>query len=298
LASEPSLAKADGGLQTLGVNLVGLLLFSGLFAADSSSAERRIEKRKRIREAQIEFGDREVYVNESGEKMSKLKEVDDDWILRRLERWGRRDQLPLVGPRKGAILQDLVREARPKTVVEVGSFIGYSAILIARALPPGSRLVSMESDLKFVLASKRFLWQASQGEANKAREEPIGKKVDVQWGRAQDRIPRLDGPIDFLFIDGRPREYLEYLKAAEPLLSPGAVVVADNAGVFADGGLKPYLEYVRTSPLYRTRFVESTFEWRDDIPDGLEVSEFLGAPGAQSGSSSAASSAVSAADEL
>eukprot|EP00951_Prasinocladus_malaysianus_P036946 scaffold393030_cov44-Prasinocladus_malaysianus.AAC.2 len=77
-----------------------------------------------IRDAQIEFGDREVFVNDKGQKMSKLKEVDDDWIVRRLERWGRRDQLPLVGPKKGAILQQLIEEKNPKRVVEVGSFLG------------------------------------------------------------------------------------------------------------------------------------------------------------------------------
>lgn len=80
--------------------------------------------------------------------------------------------------------------------------------------------------------------------------------------------------IDFLFIDGLPREYLQYLQAAEPYLAPGAVVVADNAGVFAEGGLKPYLEYVRSSGQYESQFVPSTLEWRDDVPDGLEVSVF------------------------
>ena len=82
--------------------------------------------------------------------------------------------------------------------------------------------------------------------------------------------------IDFLFLDGMPREYLEYLKAAEPRLAPGAVVVADNAGVFAGGGLKPYLEYVRGSGKYESRFEESTLEWRDDVADGLEVSVYKG----------------------
>ena len=65
-------------------------------------------------------------------------------------------------------------------------------------------------------------------------------------------------------------------QAAEPALAPGAVVVADNAGIFAEGGLRGYLEYVRSSPRYQSRFVASTLEWRDDIPDGLEVSVFTG----------------------
>ena len=65
-------------------------------------------------------------------------------------------------------------------------------------------------------------------------------------------------------------------QAAEPALAPGALVVADNAGVFAEGGLRGYLEYVRGSPRYQSRFVASTLEWRDDVADGLEVSVFNG----------------------
>ncbi len=70
-------------------------------------------------------------------------------------------------------------------------------------------------------------------------------------------------------------------QAAEASLAAGAVVVADNAGVFAAGGLAGYLDYVRGSPRYRSRFVPSTLEWRDDVPDGLEVSVYVGEEGAK-----------------
>lgn len=109
--------------------------------------------------------------------------------------------------------------------------------------------------------------------------------MDVWWGDALEKMPSaaraLDTEnqqrcLDFLFLDGLPREYLAYLEAAEPYLAPGAVVVADNAGVFAEGGLKPYLEYVRSSVQYESTFVPSTLEWRDDVPDGFEVSVFRG----------------------
>lgn len=98
------------------------------------------------------------------------------------------------------------------------------------------------------------------------------------WGDARERLPEIpdEDSIDLLFLDGIPNQYLSYLRAAENRLSPGAWVIADNAGVFAEGGLKHYLEYVRNSPKYKSRFVESVYEWRDDVADGLEVSEFIG----------------------
>ncbi len=46
-------------------------------------------------------------------------------------------------------------------------------------------------------------------------------------------------------------------------------------GVFAQGGMKDYLKYVRSSPKYSSRYIESTLEWRDDVPDGMEVSTWL-----------------------
>lgn len=63
------------GLQNLLINIGGVLLFGGLFTVDSRGAEQRVQQRKAIRDAQIRAGDREVFVNEEGETMSKLKEV-------------------------------------------------------------------------------------------------------------------------------------------------------------------------------------------------------------------------------
>ena len=100
-------------------------------------------------------------------------------------------------------------------------------------------------------------------------------KVDVWWADALKALPSRFGDkdrIDLLFLDGLPSQYLAYLKAAEPHLAPGALVVADNAGIFGQGGLKEYLQYVRNSGKYSSEYMESTLEWRDDIADGLEVS--------------------------
>lgn len=102
--------------------------------------------------------------------------------------------------------------------------------------------------------------------------------MDVWWADALQALPSGfsgKGRIDLLFLDGLPCQYLAYLKAAEPLLAQGALVVADNAGIFGRGGLMEYLEYVRSSGKYSSQYLESTLEWRDDIADGLEVSRLL-----------------------
>eukprot|EP00879_Flechtneria_rotunda_P009523 GHRR01009967.1.p1 GENE.GHRR01009967.1~~GHRR01009967.1.p1 ORF type:complete len:374 (+),score=67.81 GHRR01009967.1:945-2066(+) len=235
LIQEPALQAAEGsGVQNLIVDVVGLAVFAGLFSYDQQAAETRLKQRRQIRHAQIRLGDREVYVNEQGQTMSRLKEVNDEWILRRLERWGKRDGMPFIGKAKGAILQQLVQEQKPQLAVEVGTMAGYSAILIAQVLPEGGKLISLEKDLAWVLVGKRFLWQASQGNLDKARTTPVGQMVDVWWGDARDKFAKLaqqtGQQIDFLLLDGTPKETLSYLQAAEPYLKSGAVVVADNAG--------------------------------------------------------------------
>jgi predicted O-methyltransferase YrrM len=83
-------------------------------------------------------------------------------------------------------------------------------------------------------------------------------------GDALRVIPLLPGRFDFVLIDAAKEDYLDYLRQLEPKLLPGAVVVADNTGVYRRE-VAPYLEYVRASGRYRSR--EYAF---DD--DAMEVS--------------------------
>ena len=102
--------------------------------------------------------------------------------------------------------------------------------------------------------------------------------MDVWIGNAIDKIPQQFGsrpPIDLLFLDGTPSETLAYLKAAEPFLAEGATVVADNAEIFAEGGMKPYLEYVRSNDKYTSELIKCKLEWNDEVEDGLEVSRYM-----------------------
>jgi len=98
--------------------------------------------------------------------------------------------------------------------------------------------------------------------AENIRKAAIHAKVQVITGDALQVIPALTGYFDFVFIDAEKTEYLDYLRLAEDKLYNGAVVVADNAGIFANQ-MKDYLDYVRTSGKYRSEYVGV---------DGLEIS--------------------------
>jgi predicted O-methyltransferase YrrM len=141
--------------------------------------------------------------------------------------------IPNVGRAKGRVIRRLIDRHRPTRALEIGSLLGYSAILIAGALPPAGRLTCIEANdylAKFVKAN--------------AEEAGLGRRVKVVVGDALRAIPLLPGRFDLVFIDARKEDYLDYLRQLEPKLVPGAVVIADNTGVFRRD-VKPYLDYVR-----------------------------------------------------
>jgi hypothetical protein len=73
---EPALQAAEGGgAQNLVINVIGLLVFAALFYADRAAGEARVEQRRQLRQAQIRSGDREVVLDDQGQKVSRLKEV-------------------------------------------------------------------------------------------------------------------------------------------------------------------------------------------------------------------------------
>ncbi len=176
-----------------------------------------------------------------------------DGVLRQIEAASKKQFLPIVGPKKGKILAEEIRKAKPKHVLEVGTLIGYSTVLMGKELDETAEIITVE---------------IHRGEAEEAGENVvkanIPAKVKIITGDALEVIPTLKGPFDFAFIDAGKTEYFQYLTLAEDKLCKGSVVVADNAGIFADE-MRDYLDYVRNSGKYRSRFVRVG-------GDGLEIS--------------------------
>ena len=162
-------------------------------------------------------------------------------MLRLMDRATAHWHFPIIGREKGRLLRRLLRRHRPRRALEVGSLFGYSAILIGGHLPPGGRLTCLE-------ANEYLGWSV---EAN-VREAGLARRVRVILGDARRVIPRLAGPFDFVLIDAAKTQYLDYLRALEPKLRPGAVVVADNTKIFRRD-VRPYLAHVRGSGRYRSR---------------------------------------------
>ena len=141
--------------------------------------------------------------------------------------------IPVIGRAKGRVLRRLIERHGCARGIEFGSLFGYSAILIAGAMPPKGRLTCLESNAYLA----RFV-------KSNCAIAGFGKRVKVVVGEALRVVPLLPGRFDFVLIDARKEDYLDYLRQLEPKLVPGAVVVADNTGIYRRDVL-PYLEYVR-----------------------------------------------------
>jgi len=122
-----------------------------------------------------------------------------------------------VAPNQGMLLYLLARMQGAKRILEIGTLGGYSTIWLARALPPGGRLVTLEYDPK----------HADVARENVARVGLAGV-VEVQTGRALDLLPSLTGSFDFFFIDANKDGYPDYFHWALKLSRPGNVMVFDN----------------------------------------------------------------------
>jgi len=182
--------------------------------------------------------------------------MESDTVLREIEDLSKRTYLPIIGPVGRKYLVDTVRRLNVKNVLEIGTLIGYSAILMAEHLHQDGRIVSIEINPE----------SASLAEEN-IRRAGLADKIELHIGDALTLIPGIDDMFDMVFIDAAKREYLEYLKLSENRLERGGVVFADNVKMSAHK-MRDYLDYVRNSGRYKSEYIDVGF-------DGVEISTKL-----------------------
>lgn len=133
-----------------------------------------------------------------------------------------------VAPNQGKLLHLLARIQGARTILEIGTLGGYSTIWLARALPHGGRLVTLEADERY----------GAVAAANIARAG-LDDIVDLRIGKASDSLPLLaeegSGPFDMVFIDADKPSNPAYLDWALKLTRPGSVIIGDN--VVRDGAV-------------------------------------------------------------
>ncbi len=135
-----------------------------------------------------------------------------------------------VSPAQGKLLQILVRLLSAKRILEFGTLGGYSAILMARALPADGRLITLEAKPGYAEVARRSIEGAG-----------VGEKVEIRVGPALEALPVLEeggaGPFDLVFIDADKVNTPNYFAWALDRTRPGGLIIADNVvrkGTLAD----------------------------------------------------------------
>jgi len=155
------------------------------------------------------------------------------------------------------MLRILVESRGARRGIEVGAAAGFGAINMGIGFERnGGRLYSLEIDPR----------RAAETRGNVAKAG-LEKTVSVIEGDALKTLPAMEGEFDFLFIDAHKPDYMKYLKAIEPRLKRGAVVVADNVIAYARQ-MQDFLRYVQTSPDYETVIIRAS----EEKGDGMSVS--------------------------
>ena len=184
-------------------------------------------------------------------------------LKKELEIEADRDRVPIIRGPERSLLLSAAEKASPKRILEVGTAIGYSSLLFAE-------IDTLEIDPARHVRAEEVM-----------RAAGFSHRVHCHLGDAAELLETLEGPYDFLYLDGPKGQYLRQLKVIEPKLSPHAVIAADNVlfrGMVESEApvphryrtlvmrLREYIAYVRTH--------YATVIYKDG--DGLAVSEALG----------------------
>jgi predicted O-methyltransferase YrrM len=150
-----------------------------------------------------------------------------DPLLAQMEQFAAEHKHPIADSEVGQLLRALVRTKKPRHILEVGTNIGYSVVVMGRECGRDTVLETIEIDPDILATAKSFVSQAR-----------LACDVRFHQGAALEVIPGLKGPFDFIFIDCVKTEYEKYLDGLLPKLEHGAVIVCDNllwGGAVAEG---------------------------------------------------------------
>ncbi len=191
------------------------------------------------------------------------KAGDPASVLAALDRFAREDRFLMnVGPEKGLLLEEELAKLGPQArVLELGSFVGYSAILMARRLSGAGRVVSIDVAPESTAVARAMAELAG-----------LASRIEFLTGSASERLEALEGSFDLVFLDHWKDLYRPDTEKllARGLLAEGGVIVADNLGPMF--GRNPYLAWMQAHPDFESRYVKGHVEYQA-IEDGALVSK-------------------------
>ena len=162
---------------------------------------------------------------------------EEEGFLSNLGKFARCRQVPIIRPEMAQLLQLLLRLQRPQRILEVGTAVAYSALLMSRFLPANGRLLTIERNPIMQREAEENLtaakvWLAAQvpgGESSAGQLERVQPdKIELLFGDAARLLPELRESFDFIFLDSAKAQYIHFLPELVRLLAAGGLLVTDN----------------------------------------------------------------------
>jgi caffeoyl-CoA O-methyltransferase len=159
-------------------------------------------------------------VNDKATEYAALFSEPTDSLLQEIEKYTMQHHPHanmLSGPLQGKLLEMISRIIMPENILEIGTFMGYSALCLAKGLLPKGHLHTLELRKEDAEIAKNFFAKSSQS-----------NQIILHEGNALDIIPKLSQTWDLIFIDADKTNYINYYELTLPRLRKGGVILADN----------------------------------------------------------------------
>ena len=144
--------------------------------------------------------------------------------LEELEKYSRETNVPIIRPQMQSLLKFLLAWGKPREILEVGTAIGFSALLMSEYAPQGCHITTIEKyEKRIPLARENF---------KKAGKE---ENITLLEGDATEILAELKGEFDMIFMDAAKGQYINFMPDILRLLAPGGLLVSDN--ILQDGDI-------------------------------------------------------------
>ena len=195
-----------------------------------------------------------------------MKMVDNNKI-EQIRIKARENHVPILQDASLEFIELMLELAKPKTILEVGTAVGYSALCFSRHLQAGGKIVTMELNEEMVKIARENI-----------KDNGMEDVIEVVHGDAYEHMKTLDEKFDVVFIDAAKGQYMKYLEEAMRLTHSGSVIIADNV-LFKGRVLGEYNEHKHRTAVNRLREYLKTIKEDEildsslvDIGDGIAIS--------------------------
>ena len=191
----------------------------------------------------------------------------DDKKIEEIKEKARANHVPILQDASLNLIQALLSLRKPKTILEVGTAVGYSSLCFSRFLEQGGKIVTIELNEDMVKIARENI-----------RDNGMENTIEVVHSDAYEYMKTLDEKFDVIFIDAAKGQYMKYLEEAMRLTKSGSVIIADNV-LFKGRVLGEYNEHKHRTAVNRLREYIKTVKEDErldtaivDVGDGIAVS--------------------------